>query len=139
MAVRRSTASTSESSAGTSGFPARSTRRNRIPCPGGAGRNATSVRPPVCRPVPETAAFFRIPRLPPCAISPPYQRLQVVHDLREPVQGTLGPQELAVVAGRVAGHRGPGIIFADDPALHGPSRPLSDLNVVRQPRLPREE
>src|SRR5690242_11829308 len=139
MAVRRSTASTSERRAGTSGFPARSTRRNRIPCPAGAGRNATSVRAPVCSPVPETAAFFRIPRLPPCAISPPYQRLQVVHDLREAVQGTLGPQELTVVAGRVAGHRGPRIDIADDAALHGHSRTLSDRHVVRQPRLPREE
>src|SRR5207302_2058944 len=67
IAVRRSTASTSDNRAGTSGFPARSTRRNTIPCPAGAGRNVASVRAPVCSPVPDTAAFdvraARDPRL----------------------------------------------------------------------------
>src|SRR5207302_1923907 len=43
IAVRRSTASTSVSRAGTSGFPARSTRRNTMPCPDNAGRNVASV------------------------------------------------------------------------------------------------
>src|SRR5690349_182692 len=139
MAVRRSTASTSERRAGTSGFPGRSTRRNTIPCPGGAGRNATSVRAPVCSPVPETADFFRIPRLPPCVIGPPYERLQVVHDLGEPVQGTLRPQELAVIARRIARHGRPQIDVPDHAALHGHARTLPDRDMVGQAGLPREK
>src|SRR5207244_5872939 len=97
IAVRRSTASTSDSRAGTSGFPERSTRRNTIPCPAGAGRKVASVRAPVCSPTPDTAACFVMPRLVLGAIRPPHECLEIVHDLGQPVQGALRPQELAVV------------------------------------------
>src|SRR5947207_10683061 len=107
MAVRRSTASTSDKSAGSSGFPARSTRRNTIPCPAGAGRNVASVRAPVWRPVPETTVFLRMPRLALGLIGPPHERLEIVHDVREPVQRALGAQELPMGARRIARHRGP--------------------------------
>src|SRR5438105_5746343 len=106
IAVRRSTASTSDSRAGTSGFPARSTRLNTIPCPAGAGRKVASVRAPVCRPVPETLVFLLMPRLALGLIGPPHECLEIVHDVSEPVQRTLGPQELPVGTRRVAGHRG---------------------------------
>ena len=63
FAVRRSTASTSVSRAGTSGLPARSIRRNTIPCPAGAGRNVASVVAPVWSPVPRSAALRVTERL----------------------------------------------------------------------------
>src|SRR5713226_1381636 len=120
MAVRRSTASTSDSSAGICGFPARSTRRNTMPCPAGAGRKVASVRAPVWRPVPETAVFLRMPRLALGLIGPPHERLEIVHDMREPIQGALGPQELSMVARRVARHRGTRLAVPDHPPLHRP-------------------
>src|SRR2546425_330736 len=118
MAVRRSTAPTSDNRAGIFGLPARSTRQNTIPCPAGAGRKVASVRAPVWRPVPETAAFFRTLRLALGLIGPPHERLEVVHDVREPVQRPLGPQELPMGAGRVARHRSARLDVPDHAPLH---------------------
>src|SRR5437660_600368 len=139
IAVRRSTASTSDSRAGTSGFPDRSTRRNTIPCPAGAGRNVASVRAPVCSPVPETAALFVMLRLVLGAIGPPYERLEIVHNPRQPVQGTLCPQELPVVARRVPRHRGARVDVPDHPALHRDARPAPDRHMVGETGLARQE
>src|SRR5437660_3617014 len=130
IAVRRSTASTSDSRAGTSGFPARSRRRNTIPCPAGAGRNVASVRAPVCNPVPETAAFFLMLRLALGAIGPPYERLEIVHNPRQPVQGTLCPQELPVVAPRVPRHRRARVDVPDHPAPHRDARPPPERHLA---------
>src|SRR5213078_4140172 len=139
MAVRRSTASTSDKSAGICGFPARSTRRNTIPCPAGAGRNAASVRAPVWRPVPETVVFFRMPRLALGLIGPPHERLEVVHDVREPVQRTLGSEELTMGARRVAGHRGTRLDVSDHAPLYRDAGAAPDRHVVGESRLTREE
>src|SRR3989442_13906148 len=102
MRWRRSPASTSDNRAGICGFRARSTRQNTTPCPAGAGRKVASVRAPVRRPVPETAAFFRTLRLALGLIGPPHERLEAVHDVPEPVQRPLGPQELPMGAGRAS-------------------------------------
>src|SRR6266550_3963756 len=139
MAVRRSTASTSDNSAGICGFPVKSTRRNTIPCPAGAGRKVASVWTPVWRPVPETAVFFRMPRLALGLIGPPYERLEIVHNMRQPVQRPLGPQELPMVACRVARHRGARLDVPDDAALHGDAGAPPDRHVVGEPRLAGEE
>src|SRR5260370_732655 len=139
IAVRRSTASTSDSRAGTSGFPARSTRRNTIPCPAAAGRSAASVWAPVWRPVPEPAAFFLMLRLGLGLMSPPYERLQVVHDLGQTVQRALRPQELAMRARRIARNGRAGIDVADHAALDGDAGAAPNRDVVREPRLAREE
>src|SRR5437763_1321311 len=139
IAVRRSTASTSDNRAGTSGFPERSTRRNTIPCPAGAGRNVASVRAPVCSPVPETAALFVMLRLVLGAIGPPYERLEIVHNPRQPVQGTLCPQELPVVARRVPRHRGARVDVPDHPSLHRDARPAPDRHMVGETGLARQE
>src|SRR2546425_9552226 len=100
MAVRRSTAATSVRRAGTTGAPARSVRRNTIPWPGGAGRNVASVSAPVCSPCPDTDARCRMERLLMGLLLAPYQRLEVVDDLCQPVQRPLAAQELAVAPGR---------------------------------------
>src|SRR5205807_3592245 len=139
IAVRRSTASTSDSRAGTSGFPARSTRRNTIPCPAGAGRKVASVRAPVCNPVPETAAFFLMLRLALGAIGPPHECLEVVHDPRQPVQRALRPQELAVLARRVPRHRRARVDVPDHPSLHRHACPAPDRHMVGEARLARQE
>src|SRR2546421_7116750 len=139
IAVRRSTASTSDSRAGTSGLPERSTRRNMIPCPAGAGRNVASVRAPVCRPMPETAAFFLMLRLAPGAIGPPHQCLEIVHDLRQAVQGALRPQKLTVVARRIPRHRRARVDVSDHPSLHRHARPAPDRHMVGEARLARQE
>src|SRR5437867_11902985 len=139
MAVRRSTASTSDKSAGICGFPARSTRRNTMPCPGGAGTNVASVRAPVWRPVPATLVFFRMPRLALGLIGPPHERLEVVHDLRESVQGTLSPQELPMGACRVARHRGARVDVPDHAPLHRDPGAAPDRHMVGESRLAREE
>src|SRR6266851_2249731 len=139
IAVRRSTASTSDRRAGTSGLPARSTRRNTIPCPAGAGKNAASVRAPVCNPVPEMAAFFLMLRLALGLIGPPYERLEVVHDLGQAVQRPLRPQEFAMRARWVARHGGTGVDVSDDASLDRDAGAAPDRHVVREPRLAREE
>src|SRR5437870_3707943 len=138
MAVRRSTPSTSDSSAGICGCPARSTRRNTIPCPAGAGRNVASVRAPVWRPVPVTAVFLRMLRLV-LVMGPPHERLEVVHDLREAVQGALGPQKLAVVARRVTRHGSARVDVPDHAPLHRDARAAPDRHMVGESRLAREE
>src|SRR6266550_3276664 len=137
IAVRRSTASTSDNRAGTSGFPERSTRRNTIPCPAGAGRNVAAVRAPVCSPVPDTAACFVMLRLAPGAIGPSHECLEIVHDLRQPVQGPLRPQELTVVARRVPRHRRARVDVSDHPSLHRDARPAPDRDVVGEAGLAR--
>src|SRR6266516_3988454 len=139
IAVRRSTASTSESRAGTSGFPARSTRRNTIPCPAGAGRNVASVRAPVCNPVPETAALCLMLRLVLGAIGPLHECLELVHDLRQPVQGALGPEKLAVLARRIPRHRGACVDVPDHPSLHRDARAAPDRHMVGEASLARQE
>src|SRR5947208_3682886 len=139
IAVRRSTASTSDNRAGTSGFPERSTRRNTIPCSAGAGRNVASVRAPVCSPVPDTAACFVMLRLAPGAIGPSHECLEIVHDLRQPVQGPLRPQKLTVVARRVPRHRRARVDVPDHPSLHRDARPAPDRDVVGEAGLARQE
>src|SRR5438046_7696201 len=137
MAVRRSTASTSDRSAGIRGFPARATRLTTIPCPAGAGRKVASVRAPVCRPVPETLVFLLMPRLALGLIGPPHECLEIVHDVSEPVQRTLGPQELPVGTRRVAGHRGARCDVPNHAPLHRDAGAASDRHVVRESRLAR--
>src|SRR5438067_5473561 len=139
IAARRSTASTSDNRAGTSGFPERSTRRNTIPCPAGAGRNVASVRAPVCSPVPDTAACFVMLRLAPGAIGPSHECLEIVHDLRQPVQGPLRPQKLTVVARRVPRHRRARVDVPDHPSLHRDARPAPDRDVVGEAGLARQD
>src|SRR2546421_2026791 len=139
IAVRRSTASTSDNRAGTSGFPERSTRRNTIPCPAGAGRNVASVRAPVCSPVPDTAAGLVMLRLTPGAIGPSHECLEIVHDLRQPVQRPLRPQELTVVARRVPRHRRARVDVSDHPSLHRDPCPTPDRDVVGEAGLARQE
>src|ERR1051326_710664 len=139
IAVRRSTASTSESRAGTSGFPDRSMRRNTMPCPAGAGRNVASVRAPVCSRVPETAALCLMLRLVLGAIGPLQECLELVHDLRQPVQRALGPQKLAVVARRIPRHRGACVDVPDHPSLYRDARAAPDRHVVGEAGLARQE
>src|SRR5207247_3034151 len=134
MAVRRSTASTSDNRAGICGFPARSTRQNTIPCPAGAGRKVASVRAPVWRPVPETTAFFRTLRLALGLIGPPHERLEVVHDVREPEQRPLGPQELPMAAGPVARHPSPQPEVPNHPTFHPHAGAARDRPVVGETR-----
>src|SRR2546428_9017193 len=110
-AERRSTASTSVSRPGTSGVPARSTRRNTMPCPAGAGRNVASVVAPVCSPVPRSAARRVTERLAlgggrgslSCGGGRGLgldESLEIVHDFGETVERHLGAQKLAVRACR---------------------------------------
>src|SRR3989449_1804562 len=139
MAVRRSTAATSVRRAGTTGAPARSVRRNTIPWPGGAGRNVASVSAPVCSPCPDTDARCRMERLLMGLLLAPYQRLEVVDDLCQPVQRPLGAQELAVAPGRIPRDRRPWGDVADHAPLHRHPRPPADGDVVSQSRLPRQE
>src|SRR5256886_454114 len=139
IAVRRSPASTSDKRAGTSGFPERSTRRNTMPFPAGAGRNVASVRAPVWSPVPDTAAFFVMLRLVPGAIGRSHECLEIVHDLRQPVQRPLRPQKLTVVARRVPRHRRACVDVSDHPSLHRDARPAADRDVVGEAGLARQE
>src|SRR2546422_7555681 len=123
MAVRRSTASTSVSRAGTSGLPARSVRRKTIPCPAGAGRNVASVTTPVCNPVPRSAADRVTERLPVGGTSGALRRggrggrggrvfgflfhpgFELAHDLPEPVHCHPRAQVIAVPTGWIPEHR----------------------------------
>src|SRR2546426_4142695 len=119
MPVRRSTASTSVSRAGTSGLPARSVRRKTIPCPAGAGRNVASVATPVCNPVPRSAADRVTERLAVGGTSGALRRggrvfgfglhqvFELAHDLREPIHCHLRAQVLAVRACWIPKHGRP--------------------------------
>src|SRR6266581_101150 len=148
IAVRRSTASTSVSRAGTSGVPARSTRRNTMPCPAGAGRNVASVVAPVCNPVPRSAARRVTERLALGGGRGSLSRgrglgldesLEIVHDFGETVQRHLGAQKLAVRAcrrpevGRLGGNIG------DRPGLDEQPGAASDGEMIRNARLPRDD
>src|SRR5439155_1727187 len=144
IAVRRSTASTSVSRAGTSGFPARSIRRNTIPWPAGAGRNVASVAAPVCSPVPRTPARRVIERL---ALGGGRGRLgfglhqgfELVDDLCEAVHRRLGAQQLTVRARGIPGDGDPGGHVGDDARLHEQPRATPDRDVVPNAGLPRDD
>src|SRR5690348_12108491 len=119
MAVRRSTASTSVKRAGTSGLPARSTRRNTIPCPAGAGRNVASVAAPVCRPVPRTPAGRVTDRLlAGGSLALLDERFELVHDFGQPVERDLSAEELAPWPGRGAEEGRVRRQIGDDARLH---------------------
>src|SRR2546427_5558517 len=140
MAVRRSTASTSVRRAGTSGLPARSVRRNTIPCPAGAGRKVASVVAPVCSPVPRSEVARVTERL---ALSVGswrpgfgvHELLELVDDLREPVHRCLRTQELAVRPRRIAEQRGVAGNIAEMPGLDEQPRAASDRELIRDARL----
>src|SRR6266487_1788078 len=144
IAVRRSTASTSVSRAGTSGVPARSVRRKTIPCPAGAGRNVASVVAPVCSPVPRSATGRVTERL---GLGDGrrrlsfgwYEPLEVIHDLGEPVERELRAQKLAVRAGQRAEVRRLGGNVGDGPRLDEQSRAVPDREMIRDPRLRHDE
>src|SRR5216117_2455290 len=136
IAVRRSTASTSASRAGTSGLPARSVRRNTMPCPAGAGRNVASVAAPVWSPVPRSAVRRVTERLVVWAIGRRlYESFELVHDLREAVHRRLGAQVLAPRARRVAEQRRARGHITDQPRLHEDARPAPDGEMIRDPYL----
>src|ERR671934_160155 len=133
IAVRRSTASTSVSRAGTSGFPARSTRRNTTPCPAAAGKNVASVVAPVCNPVPRSAVRRDTDRL---VFAGGRRRLdggglgvdeplELVDDFGEAVHGDLRAQELAMRARGVPEHRGTRGDIGDRARLDQQSRAMS--------------
>src|SRR5258706_1617103 len=140
-AVRRSTASTSVSRAGTSGFPARSIRRNTIPWPAGAGRNVASVAAPVCSPVPRTPAGRVIERL---ALSGGRGRLgfglhegfELVDDLCEAVHRGLGAQQLTVRARGIPGDGDAGGHVGADARLHEQPPAPAAPGAVPDARLP---
>src|SRR6266542_2007505 len=141
IAVRRSTAATSVSRAGTSGVPARSVRRKTIPCPAGAGRNVASVVAPVCSPVPRSAAGRVTERL---ALGDGrrrlgfglYEPLEVIHDLGEPVERELRAQKLAVRVGQRAEVRRLGGNVGDGPRLDEQSRAVPEREMMRDACLP---
>src|SRR5436309_885096 len=150
IAVRRSTASTSVSRAGTSGLPARSVRRKTIPCPAGAGRNVASVVAPVCSPVPRSAAGRVTERL---ALGDGRRRLscgggrglglneslEIVHDFGETVERHLGAQKLAVRACRRPEVGSLGGNIGDRPGLDEQPGAACDAEMIRDARLPRDD
>src|SRR6266571_5350027 len=147
IAVRRSTASTSLSRAGTSGLPARSVRRKTIPCPAGAGRNVASVAAPVCKPVPRSAARRVTERLALAGGSGGSgrlglgldERLELVDDFGEAVHRGLGAQQLAVRARGIARHGALGGNVRDDARLHQQPGAVPDRNVIRDAGLSRDD
>src|SRR6266511_4710876 len=136
IAVRRSTASTSVSRAGTSGLPARSVRRKTIPCPAGAGRNVASVAAPVWSPVPRSVALRVTERLVVWAIGARFhESFELIHDLGETVHRGLGAEQLAVWASGIPRHRRTGRNVRDYSRLHEQPCPLSDRDVLRDTRF----
>src|SRR5262245_19710806 len=122
-AVRRSTAPTSVSLAGISGWPGRSERRKTTPVPAAAGRNVATVFAPVCRPVPESDVFCLTDRLGlGIGRAGRNEFLELVHDLREAIQRGLGPQRLAVRPCRDSGHGLTGVEIAVETRLRGHAR-----------------
>src|SRR6266545_2997214 len=139
IAVRRSTASTSVRRAGTSGFPGRSVRRNRMPCPADAGRNVASVAAPVCKPVPRTALLRVMERLAIGAMFSLHEILEFVHDAHQAIQRGLRLQILPVGPRRVARHSRAGGDAGDDPRLHQQPCAAADGDVVPDACLPRDD
>src|ERR1043166_7977450 len=106
IAVRRSVASTSLTRAGTSGRLSRSVRRKTTPCSGSPGRQETRVLAPVWRPTAESSAVPAMVRLGILAAPRAPQRLQIVGDLRQPVERRLRLEKLPVRPGRKTGEVG---------------------------------
>src|SRR5438445_5264975 len=68
-----------------------------------------------------------------------HQGLEIVHDLRQAIQGRLRAEVLAVVARREPRDRGARRDVADHPALHRDPRAATDGDVIGDPRLTGEE
>src|SRR5206468_6658262 len=140
IAVRRSTASTSVSRAGTSGLPGRSVRRKTIPCPAGAGRNVASVVAPVWSPVPRSAALRVTERLVIWAIGRRlYESFELVHDFGESVHGRLRAEILAARSRRITEQRRVGRNVGDHSRLYEQPGATPDREVIRDARLSRDD
>src|SRR5215207_10932932 len=120
------------------GAPGRSVLQNTIPCPEGAPRHTAVTDEPVCRPTPLTRASCASVLL---GTGNPLrdQSLQFIHDWRQPIQGGLGSQELAMRPRWMTAEGGARGDIAEDRALGRDASSISDREVIGDPDMPRED